>query len=102
MLLRLTDERQMIAARRITVRYVEQPASTFCAREEPVLRQNRRHICRNCKQRKAIFCINGRWKADSKHELCTRCYRSVRDRVISAQIHPIVYDPASFPRAERR
>ena len=63
-------------------------------------RHHRRYLCRKCKQRKALFCSEGRWKADRQHDLCTRCYQSVRDRVLSAQIKPTIYDisSASSPR----
>ena len=65
-------------------------------------RPRRRHTCRNCEQRKALFSINGRWKADRQHELCTRCYRSVQDRVNSAQIRPVVYDIARLLQERRQ
>ena len=55
-------------------------------------RRYRRYLCRKCQKRKALFCSGGRWKADRQHDLCTRCYQSVRDRVFSAQLTPVVYD----------
>jgi hypothetical protein len=43
-------------------------------------RQSNRHRCAGCNQRRALFCMRGRWKADNDHDLCVACFRSHLDR----------------------
>lgn len=43
-------------------------------------RYNRRHVCQGCEQRRALFCIHGRWKADKQHTLCQQCFTAELNR----------------------
>jgi protein-arginine kinase activator protein McsA len=43
-------------------------------------RHNRRHLCQGCEQRRALFCIRGRWKADREHTLCQQCFNAELNR----------------------
>ena len=64
-------------------------------------RHRQRHLCRACHQRKALFCIEGRWKADRLHDLCTRCYRSIRDRLSSVQLKLLSTDGVQSASSEQ-
>ncbi len=50
------------------------------------MRNTERHRCKQCRQHRALFCINGHWKADRQHDLCVRCYRSMRDSVRASSL----------------
>jgi len=48
--------------------------------EMPKRRKSGDKICGNCRQRKAISYINGKFKYASDHPLCMRCYQAEVDR----------------------
>jgi hypothetical protein len=41
--------------------------------------QSQQRVCRGCYQHRALFRFRGVVRADCDHELCFRCYRSLRD-----------------------
>ena len=38
-----------------------------------------RHLCVNCKSRKALYKFRGRVRARADHDMCLQCWRSVVD-----------------------
>jgi hypothetical protein len=46
----------------------------------PVLAQHRhdKHLCRRCGTARARFVYRGRFKARRDHDLCPRCFRTLR------------------------
>jgi hypothetical protein len=51
-------------------------------------------LCVLCKQHDAKFTFRGRVQRDRQHEICHRCYRSLRDRNAAMQL-PRVSHPRS-------
>ena len=45
-----------------------------------------RRLCTLCKQHDAKFTFRGRVKRDKEHDVCHRCYRSLRDRNSARQL----------------
>jgi hypothetical protein len=45
-----------------------------------------RRLCALCKQHDAKFTFRGRVKRDKEHDVCHRCYRSLRDRIAAWQL----------------
>jgi hypothetical protein len=43
-------------------------------------------LCALCKQHHAKFTFRGRVKRDKEHDVCHRCYRSLRDRNAARQL----------------
>jgi len=43
-------------------------------------------ICAACKQHNAKFTFHGKVKRDRQHDICYRCYRSLRDRNAAWQL----------------
>lgn len=63
-------------------------------------------ICQSCYQRPAKFVLRGRdgnlrWGFRVDHDLCPRCWRSLRDRrraaLIVILLEPEITPPVSFP-----
>jgi hypothetical protein len=50
----------------------------------PIVPSNR--PCVLCKQHDAKFTFRGRVKRDRQHDLCHRCYRSLRDSNLAQQL----------------
>lgn len=42
-------------------------------------RARRRHICLECRERRAVYRFRGRVRADRTHTLCPRCHRALVD-----------------------
>ena len=40
-----------------------------------------RCLCSLCHVNRALFRIHGHWRRDRDHDLCPRCFRSLRDRL---------------------
>jgi hypothetical protein len=40
-----------------------------------------RHVCRRCGQARARFSYAGRYKARRDHDLCQRCFRTLKARL---------------------
>ena len=40
-----------------------------------------RHICQGCHQHRSVFYFRGDVRARLDHDLCPRCYKSVRERM---------------------
>ncbi len=45
-----------------------------------------RRLCALCKQHDAKFTFRGQVKRDKEHDVCHRCYRSLRDRNAARQL----------------
>lgn len=58
-------------------------------------------LCRHCARHDAKFTFRGRVKRDRDHDICHRCYRSLRDRnfalQLSASEHERVFNLALGP-----
>jgi hypothetical protein len=46
----------------------------------PRIRRRKDHRCRGCHVHPAKYMRNGRVKWNRQHDLCFRCYRSIRDQ----------------------
>lgn len=40
-----------------------------------------RHVCRGCHQHRSVFTFRGRVRARIDHDLCPRCYDSLREQI---------------------
>ena len=83
---------------RIVRKSSDLPVTFSCVSSHPIGREDKivrktkgnQKLCLSCGKNRAFFIFRGKAKRDNHHDLCPRCYRSLRDRNYALQMQTVV------------